>query len=90
MTEEQHIQKGFNAGYQIEKHDSELSKTILNGFTDKEHPYAKGFMAGSQEYTLEVAKEKRVDNSLLSKYMNNSDQQEQGGKEVEKDSDLER
>ncbi len=65
MTFEEHIQKGFNAGYQLEKHNPELASTLKKGFTDKEHPYVQGFMAGSQEYSKEVVKEK---SSPLSKY----------------------
>ena len=59
MTEEQYIQKGFNAGYQMEKHDSKLAKTLQKGFTDKEHPYVQGFIAGSKEYGKELAKTKQ-------------------------------
>jgi len=54
MTEEEHIQKGFNAGYKLEQLDPALSKTLQQGFTDKEHPYAKGFIAGGKEYVKEM------------------------------------
>ncbi len=71
MTEEQQLQKGFNAGYQLEKHDAKLSQTIQEGFADKNHPYAKGFVAGSQEFSNERSK---TNNSALSKYMNPPEQ----------------
>lgn len=58
MTEAQQIQKGFNHGYQLQKLQPDLARTIQDGFPDKDHPYAKGFMAGSQEYTKEQTKEK--------------------------------
>lgn len=54
MNEEQQIQRGFNAGYKLEQLDPVLSKTLQQGFTDKEHPYVKGFIAGGKEYVKEV------------------------------------
>jgi len=93
MTEEQYIQKGFNNGYQLQKHDPELSKTLQNGFTDKEHPYAQGFVAGSQEYVNEQSKEKGKGNSpLLAQYRDKAGQSKDNATypNKEKDSDLER
>ena len=49
--------KGFNAGFLLEKHNPELSRTILKGFADKNIPFAKGYIAGVKEYTIERTKE---------------------------------
>ena len=57
MTEEQYIQKGFNHGYQLQKHQPELAQQLQQGFADKNTPYAQGFTAGSQEYSKEKAQE---------------------------------
>lgn len=57
MTEEQQIQKGFNHGYQLQKHQPMLAKTIMEGFADKQSPYAVGFRAGSNEWSQEKKKE---------------------------------
>ena len=61
MEEQGQIKKGFNVGYELEKHAPEICKTIQDGFTDKEHPYAVGFIAGSNEFINENLKEKRID-----------------------------
>ena len=58
MTEEQHIQKGFNHGYQLQKLQPELAQSVKEGLSDKDHPYAKGFLAGAQEYSREKENEK--------------------------------
>ncbi len=58
MTEEEHIQKGFNAGYKMQQLDSKLAQTILNSMKGNDHPYAKGFVAGNQEYLKEQSKDK--------------------------------
>lgn len=46
MENEKDFIRGFNAGYQLEKLKPELAKKLVNGFTDKDHPYARGFTAG--------------------------------------------
>ncbi|MEO1261732.1 MAG: hypothetical protein AAFZ15_23210 [Bacteroidota bacterium] len=56
MTEEQQIQKGFNAGYLIAKHRPDLAEKMQNGFVDKGIPYALGFIAGTKEHKKEVSK----------------------------------
>ena len=56
MTEEQQIQKGFNAGYLIAKHKPELAEIMQHGFVDKENPYALGFIAGAKEHEKEMSK----------------------------------
>lgn len=58
MTEQEYIKNGFNAGYQLQQHSPELAETIQQGFTNKDHPYAKGFVAGSQEFALEKSNTK--------------------------------
>lgn len=60
LNEEQLIQKGFNAGYQLQQHKPELAQKLQNGFTDKTHPYAQGFIAGSNEYVKEQSKAKET------------------------------
>lgn len=90
MTEEEQIQKGFNHGYQLQKHQPELAKTLQEGFQDKKAPYALGFIAGSQEYVLETEKTK---GSKLSNYLNKSEAQQQGDsqeRDNQSDLDLER
>lgn len=56
MTEEQQIKKGFNAGYLIAVHRSDLAEKIRSGFIDREGPFAKGFIAGVKEYEHEKLK----------------------------------
>lgn len=79
MTEEEHIQKGFNAGYQLQRHNPELTMQIEKGFTDKDHPYAQGFTAGSREFTKEQSTSSYLDKQLnkakqyQSKKQNNPD-----------------
>lgn len=72
MTEEQHIQKGFNAGYKMQQLDSKLAQTMLNSMKGNNHPYAKGFAAGNQECTKEQSKDK---SSFKENYFNKIKQQ---------------
>jgi len=58
MSKEDNIQKGFNAGYQLQKHDPNLAESLANSFVDKEHPYAEGFSKGAEQYTVEQAQSK--------------------------------
>ena len=67
MTFEEHIQKGFNAGYQLQKLHPALSEQLQMGFTDKDHPYVQGFTAGREEFAKEKTQETP---SLLDKYLN--------------------
>jgi len=53
MTANQITQRAFNAGYLVEKHLPQLSKLLLKGFQSSEHPYVKGFVAGSSEMAKE-------------------------------------
>ncbi len=48
------IQKGFNAGYLMEKHNPALAQKLREGLTSKDNPYAMGFIKGSQEYAQEA------------------------------------
>lgn len=50
------IQKAFNAGYLIEQHLPDLSKLLVNGFQERNNPYAEGFIAGANEMGLERAR----------------------------------
>lgn len=56
MTEQEQIKKGFNQGYLIAKHKSELSQKLQKGFIDKENPYVQGFIAGVKEFEREKIK----------------------------------
>lgn len=53
MDHQKDIIKGFNNGYMLEKHNPELARKLLNGFTDKEHPYVQGFTSGVREFAKE-------------------------------------
>jgi predicted MPP superfamily phosphohydrolase len=56
MTEEQQLQKGFNTGYLLEKHDPKLSAEMRKTLQDVKTPYAVGFLQGIKEYTVERLK----------------------------------
>lgn len=58
MKTNQITQKGFNAGYLIEKHLPQLSKALSKGFQDSKHPYVEGFVAGCQEMAKEKSQNK--------------------------------
>ena len=58
MTADQITQRAFNAGYLVEKHLPQLSKLLLKGFQGNEHPYVKGFVAGSSEMVKERGQNK--------------------------------
>lgn len=53
MDNQKDMIKGFNNGYMLEKHNPELARKLLNGFTDKEHPYVQGFTSGVREFARE-------------------------------------
>lgn len=57
MEEQQLIQKGFNHGYFLQKHQPELAQQLQEGFKDPSSAYARGFSAGSAEYSKEQALE---------------------------------
>ena len=57
MSEEQLIQKGFNHGYQLQKHDPQLAENLAKGWQDQNHPYSQAFAAGRQEFSKEKALE---------------------------------
>lgn len=47
------IQKGFNAGYLMEKLNPELAQKLREGITDGENPYLLGFSKGAEQYNQE-------------------------------------
>ncbi|MEL7118749.1 MAG: hypothetical protein AAFO07_04890 [Bacteroidota bacterium] len=51
------VQRGFNDGYILEKNAPDLSRTLIDGFEDKNHPYAIGFEAGARTYIMDKMKE---------------------------------
>lgn len=60
MTEKEIIKKGFNAGYQLAKHKPELANQLKEGFKDKQSPYPKAFIAGTNEYAKEMNQSKQT------------------------------
>lgn len=67
MTEEQHIQRGFNAGYRLQQLKPELATQLQQGFKGQDHPYAKAFIAGSEQYVQDSSKDK---STYLDSYFN--------------------
>ena len=57
MTRDQYLQDGFNAGYQLQQHKPELAAHLQKGFANKQHPYARGFSSGQQQYIKEQSQE---------------------------------
>jgi hypothetical protein len=51
--EERDFVKGFNSGYLLEKHEEELTKTILDGLQNTSLLFTIGLKAGSKEYQNE-------------------------------------
>lgn len=66
------IQKAFNAGYLIEKYLPKLSKVLVNGFQNKQSPFAQGFIAGSQEMVNERVQSKSKFLARLQENIKNS------------------
>lgn len=87
MTEEQHIQKGFNAGYQLQKHNPDLAKQMQKGFSFQEHPYAKAFASGRKEYVKEQSNEKANMMDDYSKRIQRQYKQKRNSKEKGKSPD---
>jgi hypothetical protein len=75
MTEEQLIQKGFNAGYQLQQLKPKLVTQLQQSFTDQEHPYAKGFTAGSEQFVKDQSQQKA---SFQDRYFNKIKEQTKG------------
>ena len=88
MTEEQHIQRGFNAGYRLQQLQPEFASKLQQGFQVQDHPYAKAFIAGSEQYVQESSKSK---SSYLDNYFNKIKDENKGkseGKGKDKGIDL--
>ena len=47
------IQKGFNAGYLLEKLNPKLSAKLRAGMVDKENPFFLGLAKGAEQYKQE-------------------------------------
>lgn len=45
--------KAFNAGYLIEQYLPQLAKLLTSSLSDSDNDFAQGFIAGSNQYTLE-------------------------------------
>ena len=50
---EKEIQKGFNAGYLLEKLNPKLSQKLRMGITEESEPYMLGFAKGAEQYNNE-------------------------------------
>lgn len=57
MTIKEKIIEGFNAGYLMEKHEPELSKSLREGIPNPKDPYILGFLKGAQQCQKERNKE---------------------------------
>lgn len=80
MEENEAMQKGFNAGYVLEKTAPALAMKIREGVIESEDPYIQGFLAGCKEYSVEQAKDK-----FKAKMRDNlKDRQEEKGKDWER------
>ena len=44
------IQKGFNAGYLLEKLNPQLAVKLRNGVSDKSSPFMLGMLKGAEQY----------------------------------------
>ena len=89
MTEEQYIQKGFNAGYELQQQSPALAQTIKEGFADKSHPYAQGFSAGTEESINEKVnspssyRERQIQKAKDSKSKGNNNSKDKDDKGIE-------
>ena len=89
MEEELAI-KGFNAGYNIEKHLPELAQQLSKGFQDSAHPFAEAFIKGAEEMTKERS---RTDPKFLDRLMerlSGNDQPDLSPGKDEMDMDIDR
>ncbi|KAA3633992.1 MAG: hypothetical protein DWQ02_12135 [Bacteroidetes bacterium] len=68
MTEEEHIQKGFNTGYRLQQLDPTLSQKFIQTFEGNSHPYVQGFVKGTEQLNLE--REQAKANSQTEDYFN--------------------
>ena len=55
MDDNKKLQQGFNAGYLLAKEKPELLKAITDGLQKTNDPYVQGLLAGSEEYSKEMA-----------------------------------
>jgi hypothetical protein len=47
------VQRPFSPGYLLVRHLPALDQQIASGFKEAKHPYAEGFVAGSQQFEKE-------------------------------------
>ncbi len=55
MEDQQYI-KGFNQGYLLKQHKTELYQTMTNGIVG-DSPYKEGFLDGGKQFELERAQQ---------------------------------
>ena len=60
MAEQDQLVEGFNAGYILEKHRSELAQQISKAVGAVEEEFYQGFVAGSQQYIKERTQSKTI------------------------------
>lgn len=53
MTKAPVIQRAFNAGYMLEKHQPKLAAQIAKGLQDPKTEFAQGFSAGRKQLAVE-------------------------------------
>lgn len=58
MTQEEQLQKGFNAGFKMQHLDAKLAETMQQSMKGNDHPYAQGFIKGREEFSKELAQDK--------------------------------
>lgn len=56
MEAEQKFLKGFNAGYLLAKHNSQLAYMLKKGMQENENPLVQGFIEGTIEFGLEKSR----------------------------------
>lgn len=52
-AQNQEIQKGFNAGYLLEKLNPKLAQKLRSGISDKSSPFLLGMAKGAEQYNQE-------------------------------------
>lgn len=65
--------KGFNHGYNLQRYEPEMVRTITKGIKDKESDYAIGLQDGKAEMILEMEREKYPNKKTIPERRNNID-----------------
>jgi hypothetical protein len=54
MKQDESFARGFNAGYQLQKHDPELGERLIQSLQNTSQPYAEALKAGRDQYVHEL------------------------------------